>query len=218
MSKQKPVIEYVDIDTVKPNPKNPRVIPDRAVDAVAKSIDTFGFLVPIVIGKGGVVGGGHTRLKAARKLGLKVVPVVNAKHLTKRQLEAFMLVDNKTTELTGWNEGLLADFASQFEVGELPGWTQDDLDDLQTFQQVPPESQTVNTNSPEGKPRPTKSNDPTKAVTIYFRCPEVLKASLSIQIRAMIKKAVEQAKTDGVLAADFTMPKDDDDDHDTLDG
>lgn len=90
------------------NPRNN----DNAVDAVAASIKEFGFKVPIVIDTNGVIIAGHTRAKAAAKLGLQTVPCIVADDLTEEQIKAFRLADNKTGELAGWDfEKLEAELA-----------------------------------------------------------------------------------------------------------
>lgn len=73
-----------------------------AVKAVAESIKQFGFKVPIVIDKNNIIVAGHTRLKAAKKLGLETVPCIRADDLTDEQVRAFRLADNKTAELASW--------------------------------------------------------------------------------------------------------------------
>ncbi len=92
-------ITYIKTSDLKPYKNNPRKN-DHAVDAVAASIQEFGFKVPIVIGKDFEIIAGHTRLKAAIKLGLKEVPCVIADDLTPEQIKAFRLADNKTAELS----------------------------------------------------------------------------------------------------------------------
>ena len=86
-----------------PYENNPR-INDGAVDAVAESIKEFGFKVPIVIDSGNVIVAGHTRLKAAKKLGMEKVPCITADDLTPEQVKAFRLIDNKTHEFSTWSE------------------------------------------------------------------------------------------------------------------
>ena len=86
--------------------KNPRRN-EQAVDAVAASIREFGFKVPIIIDRDGVIVAGHTRLKAARKLGLDTVPCIIADDLSPEQIQAFRLADNKTAELAEWDPELL---------------------------------------------------------------------------------------------------------------
>lgn len=76
---------------------------DDAVEGVAASLSEFGWQQPIVVDKDGVVIVGHTRIKAARKLGLETAPVVVADELTEEQVKAYRLVDNKTAELAGWD-------------------------------------------------------------------------------------------------------------------
>lgn len=90
------------IGDVKPYEKNPRRN-DSAVDAVAASIQEFGWKQPIVVDKDGIIIAGHTRYKAAKKLGMKDVPVVVADDLTEEQVKAYRLADNKTGELAGWD-------------------------------------------------------------------------------------------------------------------
>lgn len=76
---------------------------DHAVDAVASSINNFGFKVPIVVDGDNEIVNGHTRLKAAKKLGLTEVPVIVADDLTEEQIRAFRLADNKVSELAEWD-------------------------------------------------------------------------------------------------------------------
>ena len=96
----------VPIGDVVPYEKNPR-LNDQAVDAVASSIREFGFKVPIVVDSKGVVVSGHTRLKAAKTLGLDEVPVIVADDLDDTKIKAFRLADNKVAELADWDGSLL---------------------------------------------------------------------------------------------------------------
>lgn len=101
-----------------PYEKNPRKN-DQAVDKVAASIEEFGFKVPIVIDKDGVVVAGHTRLKAALKLGLEKVPCIVADDLTEDQIKAFRLADNKTAELAEWDYSLLTQELAEIDMSEF---------------------------------------------------------------------------------------------------
>ena len=96
------------IGEIKPYEKNPRKN-DNAVDAVASSISQFGFKNPIVIDGNNVIICGHTRYKAAQKLGLDVVPCVVADDLTEEQIKAYRLADNKVSELAEWDIDLLGE-------------------------------------------------------------------------------------------------------------
>ena len=99
-------VEYLNIDELIPYKNNPRNN-DEAVDYVAKSIEEFGFKVPIILDKNNIIVTGHTRLKAAKKLGLKEVPTIMADDLTDEQIKAFRLADNKVSEYATWNDDLL---------------------------------------------------------------------------------------------------------------
>lgn len=108
-----------------PYEKNPRHN-EGAITAVAKSIEKFGFKVPIVVDASKVIVNGHTRLKAAKYLGLKEVPTIIADDLTPEQIKAFRLADNKVGEIATWDEELLnaeldelADLDLDFDMTEF---------------------------------------------------------------------------------------------------
>lgn len=94
------------IEDLIPYDKNPRKNND-AVKYVAESIKQFGFKVPIIIDKNNVIVAGHTRYKAAKKLGLNEVPCIIADDLTDEQIKAFRLADNKVAEKAEWDFDLL---------------------------------------------------------------------------------------------------------------
>ena len=107
MSAQKPPqmkVESWPIDRVKPYDKNPRKIPSTAVNAVASSIQKFGWQQPIVVSKDGVIIVGHSRYLAARQLGFTEVPVHVAENLSDEEANAYRLADNKTNELSDWDD------------------------------------------------------------------------------------------------------------------
>jgi DNA modification methylase len=99
-------IEFRSITAIRPYESNPR-LNDGAVAAVAASIREYGFRQPIVIDKDGVIICGHTRWRAACELGLKKLPVHVAKDLTPEQIKAYRIADNKTSDLSSWDFGLL---------------------------------------------------------------------------------------------------------------
>lgn len=94
------------LEEIKPYEKNPRKN-DVSVDKVAASIKEFGFKVPIVIDKDGVIVTGHTRYKAAKKLEMTEVPCIMAADLTEEQIKAYRLADNKAGEDSTWDWDLL---------------------------------------------------------------------------------------------------------------
>lgn len=95
------------IHDIKPYEKNPR-LNKEAVKYVAESIEQFGFKVPIIIDKQGVIIAGHTRLLAAKELGLEKVPCIMADDLNEEQVKAFRLADNRVAEFSEWDMGLLS--------------------------------------------------------------------------------------------------------------
>ena len=92
---------------------------DPAVADVAESIRRYGFKVPCVIGPDNVIICGHTRVKAAKALGLKTVPCVVADDLTPEQIREFRLVDNKVAEVSKWDKDKLAAELVDIDFGDL---------------------------------------------------------------------------------------------------
>lgn len=101
-------IIYKNIKDLKPYSKNARKN-DKAVKYVAKSIEEFGFKVPVIIDKDNVIVCGHTRYKASKKLGYNEIPCIIADDLTEEQIKAFRLADNKVSEKADWDFDLLSD-------------------------------------------------------------------------------------------------------------
>ncbi len=99
-------IDIRPITEIKPYPGNPRVN-EGAVDAVAASLKEYGFRQPIVVDRADVIIVGHTRYKAALKLGLKMVPVHTATDLTPAQVKAYRIADNQTATIADWDMELL---------------------------------------------------------------------------------------------------------------
>lgn len=117
-------IVYRPLSDIKPYERNPRKN-DKAVDAVAASIQAFGFLVPIILDgeETRVIVAGDTRYRAAQKLHLAEVPTVLADDLTGEQIKAYRLVDNKVAELAIWDLPLLdealEEIGDTFNMGEF---------------------------------------------------------------------------------------------------
>lgn len=92
-------IKVCELKEYENNPRNN----DEAVEAVAESIKQYGFKVPIILDRNGVIVAGHTRKRAAELLGLETVPCYIASDLTPEQVKAYRLADNKTGELAEWD-------------------------------------------------------------------------------------------------------------------
>lgn len=127
------LVEWRDVADVKPYEDNPRSIPEHAVAQVAASIKRYGFRQPIVVDRAGVVVVGHTRLLAARQLGMDQVPV-HVSDLSPAEARAYRIADNKTNEFSSWNFDALAAelrLLTADELSTLPlGFDQDELDKL----------------------------------------------------------------------------------------
>jgi ParB-like chromosome segregation protein Spo0J len=118
----------IEIKRLKEYKNNPRHN-EKAVEKVAASIKAFGFKVPIVIDNNNVIVCGHTRLKAAQRLGLDVVPCIVADDLTEEQINAFRLADNKTAEFAEWDMELLEAELAALEMDmQAFGFESDDKD------------------------------------------------------------------------------------------
>jgi len=94
-------VQEIETSTLEPWEKNPR-LNDHAVDAVAKSVEIFGFNVPILCDENMKIIAGHTRWKAAKKLDMRHVPVI-VLNMPESQRNAFAIADNKTGELADWD-------------------------------------------------------------------------------------------------------------------
>ena len=122
--------ELVDVDTLKPWVKNPRKN-DKAVDKVISSIKKFGFVAPLIVRKSDrMIIAGHTRWKAAKKLGMTEVPVVWVE-MSDNDAALYNIADNRLTEVAEWDFPMLLDIAEEFnfppEELAITGFTYDDL-------------------------------------------------------------------------------------------
>src|SRR6476646_6891451 len=123
-------IRMVSLKEITPYADNPRQN-DAGVDAVAASIREFGFRQPIVVDENYVIVVGHTRYKAAQKLGLETVPVHIATGLTPEQVRAYRIADNQTATPSAWDDDkLVKELLALQEQGfdlDLTGFSGDDL-------------------------------------------------------------------------------------------
>jgi ParB-like chromosome segregation protein Spo0J len=138
--------------------RNARKISDDAVDKVAASIKEFGWRVPIVVDVDGVIVCGHTRLLAAKKLGLSEVPVHVADNLTPGQIKAYRLMDNRSHEETEWDLELigpeLADLNGlDFDLG-LTGFDADEIAQFLAGEEPKTEGLTDEDETPEPPEEP----------------------------------------------------------------
>jgi DNA modification methylase len=121
------------VGALKPDPLNPRLHKDRQIRLLMKSVSAFGFNVPVLVDADQKILAGHGRVLAAQKLGMLEVPTISIEHLTDAQARAFAIADNRLTEISVFDENMLAeqlkalsildlDFsleATGFEMGEI---------------------------------------------------------------------------------------------------
>jgi ParB-like chromosome segregation protein Spo0J len=107
-------VERRDVEALIPYARNARTHSDEQVSQIAASVREWGWTVPVLVdGEGGIIAG-HGRVLAAKKLGLKDIPVMVAIGWSEGQKRAYILADNKLPENAGWDDKLL-----RIEVGEL---------------------------------------------------------------------------------------------------
>lgn len=115
-------ITPTNIKNIHESPDNPRIIPPRAIDIVAASIDRFGWQQPIVTTTNGEIIAGHTRYRAAKQLGHTTVPVHVADNLTDEEVRAYRIADNRSGDFASWDIPRLVD-----ELDQLDGSFNDEL-------------------------------------------------------------------------------------------
>jgi DNA modification methylase len=103
-----PNIEWVAIGALRPAPTNARTHSKRQIKLIARSIERFGFMNPILVdGQHGIIAG-HGRWAAAKILGLQKVPTLRFEHLSDADKRAYILADNRIAEKAGWDREILA--------------------------------------------------------------------------------------------------------------
>lgn len=126
-------VRPIAVSSLRVRARNPRIHSAKQVRQIARSIETFGFNVPVLVDAGSNVIAGHGRILAVQLLGWKEVPTISLEHLTEAQATAFLIADNRLTENSTWNDRLLAeqllelsaldlDFSLEdlgFDVGEI---------------------------------------------------------------------------------------------------
>ncbi len=121
------------IADLKPSPRNARTHSKKQLAQIAASLRRFGFTHPILVDTDNDIVAGHGRLEAAKQLGYREVPTLCLAHMTKAEIRAYRIADNKLAELAGWDKEILAiefqDLADidEFDV-ELTGFEMAEID------------------------------------------------------------------------------------------
>ena len=101
-------VEQVPVGQLKPYPNNARTHSPRQIKQIARSIERFGFVNPVLADANGQIIAGHGRVEAAKQLGLTSVPVLRIEHLSPAEIRAYTLADNRLAEKAGWDQEMLA--------------------------------------------------------------------------------------------------------------
>lgn len=160
----------ININELKAYENNPRNN-ELAVDKVAASIEEFGFKVPIIIDRDNVIIAGHTRLLAAKELGLEKVPCIIADDLTPEQVKAFRLADNKVSGFASWDFQKLSEQMEQLDDFKMERFgfetiSFDDVDDFLSSMEI---EQEMGSNE-ESEDEPDRLDETGKAVETVV-CP-----------------------------------------------
>lgn len=112
-------LEYLPTAALRANELNPKLHPDRQINALARAMNEMGFVAPIIVDQDNRIVAGHGRVLAAKKAGLSEVPAVRLEHLSDHQLRALMLADNRLSELGTTDPYLLAENLKLLTVDDL---------------------------------------------------------------------------------------------------
>ena len=127
-------VEYIEVGKLLPYAANARMHSEAQIVDLCRSISEFGFVNPVLIDEKGEIVGGHGRVMAASRLGLKVVPIVRLSHLSDRQVRALRLADNRITQSSTWDLEKLGQELSALAMLDvdlsITGFDEQELDSL----------------------------------------------------------------------------------------
>jgi ParB-like chromosome segregation protein Spo0J len=117
-----------------PNENNPRIHSQKQIEKLAEAMLEFGFLIPVLIDEKNIIISGHGRVLAAELAGIKKIPTVEVSNLTDAQKKAFTIADNKLSEGSEWDYGILKeDFLFLNDIGldlKLTGFEENEFNTL----------------------------------------------------------------------------------------
>lgn len=154
-------VELKRLDELTPDPRNARTHSEKQIALIAKSIEEFGFINPIIVDEAGSIMAGHARHEAAVFLGLPDVPTIQLSHMSKAQKRAYIIADNRLAEKAGWDFGILGEEISflldediDFDI-EVIGFDSAEIDQL-----VFGESEKMSASEKEEDPVELPGNEP----------------------------------------------------------
>jgi ParB-like chromosome segregation protein Spo0J len=113
------ILRRIATEQPRPNRRNARQHSDRQIKQIARSIEAFGFVVPILIDQTDEIVAGHGRLAAAKLLGMKEIPAIQVEHLNEAQVKAYRIADNRLTDLSVWDDRVLAETLKELSQTEI---------------------------------------------------------------------------------------------------
>jgi ParB-like chromosome segregation protein Spo0J len=190
-------IEFVPVSSLRPNANNARTHSARQIRKIAKSIKAFGFNNPVLADDAYMVIAGHGRLEAAKQLKMATVPVLRLSHMTKEQVRAYVLADNKLALEAGWDREILAIELQglidlNFEV-ELTGFETAEIDLVlgdAVESQASAATAEDNVPAPSGRPTVTRSGDvwiliaPELSSALFFATSNSLKSQAARNLKS----------------------------------
>lgn len=130
------ILNYRAVSELKPNPDNPRVHTVSQIRRLARIVDTFGFLIPVIIDDDATIISGEARWRAAAQLGIAEIPTILISHLNLPQRQALMIADNRLAERSHWDDAKLGKLLKQLSISgldfdmELTGFDTGEIDIL----------------------------------------------------------------------------------------
>ncbi len=127
-------IRLVSVNKLKPYKNNARKHPDKQIQQIVNSIKQYGFMNPVLVDGNYRIMAGHGRVEAAKKIGMKEVPVISTDHLSEDQIRAFIIADNKIAQNAGWHNDILSieleylSTVEEFNVDEVTGFETAEID------------------------------------------------------------------------------------------
>ena len=153
-------IEEVRIDEIERHPRNPKTHPEKQIRLIEKSIKRFGYTNPVILSADGVILAGHARVKAAIEMGQDTIPAIRTK-LSGKDADAYLIADNRLTELAQYDRDILADLLSDLpkDLVDITGFDTVQVDALLAGEDMPDIEKFISDSQPE-EPREEVDAEP----------------------------------------------------------
>ena len=153
-------VEEVKISDIENHPNNPKVHNDNQIRLIEKSIKKFGYTNPVILSADGTILAGHARVKAAIQMGQDTIPCIRTK-LTGKEADAYLIADNRLTELAQYDRDILSDLLSDLpkDLVDLTGFDTVQVDALLSGEDIPDIEKFISDSQPE-EPREEVDAEP----------------------------------------------------------